>query len=936
MVKEWTPTPEQQEVIDLDSGQHLVLAPPGTGKTEILALRLLKAIESGIEQEKIACLTFTNRAAKQMIDRAKEKKIGENKAFIGNIHSFCSKFLRKHDIIPQISSLLDEEDVDQLIEELMKELVYEEVRSDANGNDYIETVDNRPEIGKRDHGYVTDKMNTEELLKYNSYLKQRACGFDEAICEVIDFQFGHYYCYSEEESKKYNLRQFELDERALELEKIHTQRAQELCEKYEAIKTESDFMDFDDLLILTCDYLNKNPLSSGNLKQWIQLDEAQDINPLQWAIINQISNKENSHRVFFGDREQAIFSFMGSSLKNLERIEKDCRSHYFSINHRSPQYLLDLYVKYAEDVLGIHWPKKPVARQTQEKPVDALQFVHFETVYKQEHRYAKVEVDYANQFVEADSIVRSIYQSRKDGGNCAILLHTNKQADLYGNTFKHFYPDLAIFKISGRDLFSLRITKDLMAVLAVIVDDRNKVAWIRNLAVFGGETLKASRPIINQLFDSGINPIDFVRKEEFKESYLDDFLDIYTNERVVVFDTETTGLNEDRQDDIIQIAAREVINGKLGKTFDAYIDTDLDFSEAQEVHHISKETLENDGIDRKVALQDFLNFVGNDALIAHNLRFDYKVLNDNLLQAELPPIPKKITCYYDSMEIVKRLRTRLPRYKLECLLNEFNLEGENTHNAIDDVDATVSLIQHCASQIKSSKSSRMEWRGDTGTVKLIDKFRERFLPLYEALEGKFSDEMALVDILDMITFYIDDRINPQSRKYEEEHVEELDKLRFHMNKSSNGKPIFGIAEKIMQDNIHEYMKYKEADLFLEDENRITIATVYKAKGLEFDTVYIPLCHDENYPFIYSQNKEISHEQEAATLEEARLLYVAMTRAKKRLVISYADHFFRFQKRPSRFLNNIVHMFDNITIKATERFKVITPSVDQSSRGSNIE
>ena len=125
MGKEWTPTPEQQEVIDLDSGQHLVLAPPGTGKTEILALRLLKAIESGIEQEKIACLTFTNRAAKQMIDRAKEKKIGENKAFIGNIHSFCSKFLRKHDIIPQISSLLDEEDTIELIRDLMSELVKE-------------------------------------------------------------------------------------------------------------------------------------------------------------------------------------------------------------------------------------------------------------------------------------------------------------------------------------------------------------------------------------------------------------------------------------------------------------------------------------------------------------------------------------------------------------------------------------------------------------------------------------------------------------------------------------------------------------------------------------------------------------------------------------------------------------------------------------------
>ena len=81
-----------------------------------------------------------------------------------------------------------------------------------------------------------------------------------------------------------------------------------------------------------------------------------------------------------------------------------------------------------------------------------------------------------------------------------------------------------------------------MGVLTAITDDRNKVAWIRNLAVFGGETLKASRPIINELFDSGVNPKDFLRKEPFNESCLDDFYSIYKNERVIVFDTETTEL----------------------------------------------------------------------------------------------------------------------------------------------------------------------------------------------------------------------------------------------------------------------------------------------------------------------------------------------------------------------------------------------------------
>ena len=88
-----TLSPEQQKIVDLESGQHLVLAPPGTGKTELLVHRIEKAINN-FPQDEIACLTFTNRAAKNMVDRIK-REIGENDVFIGNIHSFC-KFRFKY------------------------------------------------------------------------------------------------------------------------------------------------------------------------------------------------------------------------------------------------------------------------------------------------------------------------------------------------------------------------------------------------------------------------------------------------------------------------------------------------------------------------------------------------------------------------------------------------------------------------------------------------------------------------------------------------------------------------------------------------------------------------------------------------------------------------------------------------------------------------
>ncbi|WP_235922652.1 UvrD-helicase domain-containing protein, partial [Flavobacterium celericrescens] len=62
---------QQQNIINITQGKHIVLAPPGTGKTEILTQRLLKALENGVDEDNIVNLTFTNRAAREMNNRVK-------------------------------------------------------------------------------------------------------------------------------------------------------------------------------------------------------------------------------------------------------------------------------------------------------------------------------------------------------------------------------------------------------------------------------------------------------------------------------------------------------------------------------------------------------------------------------------------------------------------------------------------------------------------------------------------------------------------------------------------------------------------------------------------------------------------------------------------------------------------------------------------------
>ena len=157
-------TEEQRKIVDLNNGQHLVLAPPGTGKTELLVQRLSNAVKSGVDQREMICLTFTNRAAKNMLDRVKDE-VGEHNIFIGNIHSYCNTFLRKNNIIPQSTALLDEEDVELLFKELIAEQAI-------------------------DGCYVTDTYNskdrhirTTELLSYNTFLKQKSLHFSNYILQ---------------------------------------------------------------------------------------------------------------------------------------------------------------------------------------------------------------------------------------------------------------------------------------------------------------------------------------------------------------------------------------------------------------------------------------------------------------------------------------------------------------------------------------------------------------------------------------------------------------------------------------------------------------------------------------------------------------------------------------------------------------------------------
>ncbi len=870
----FTPTEEQLKVVNLDKNQHLVLAPPGTGKTELLAQRLSNAVKKGIDQKTMICLTFTNRAAKNMNDRV-NNEIGEHDIFIGNIHSYCQSFLRKNNLIPDSTSLMDDEDVKLLFVELLK-------KESINTEDFKEHI---------------------KLLKFNTYLKQEKLNFPKSLMNCPD---PKYELYSELITLNPSKKEIESINilKALGLKSIEDiktklkenfQKIIEVCNNYEQIKKETNLIDFDDLLTLTYNYFLKKVVNVNDkpIYEWLQIDEVQDLNPLQWAIVNKISNRQKSHRVFFGDYEQAIFSFMGAKIEILDKVREESIVHELQRNFRSPQYLLDLYNKYAIALLNPKWQNKPKSINNFKREQNSLSFREI----KIPHKFQKKrgwgnfeEIVYSsNPNEEIDWIIeKKLPKEPKD--STAILVHLNRSADLIAHKFDT--KGMKYFKISGFDLFSRKVIKDLMAFLKIIIDNIDRNSWIRNFHLYGKiKTLKDSRVFINQLFNHGFRPLDFIEKTDYQESYLDDFLDYFNNKRIIVFDTETTGLDTEN-DDIIQIAAIEIIKGKIGKSFEVFINTSKDLSASEKIHKISKSYLNDNAIDKMVALQSFIDFIGDDILIAHNLRYDLEILNSNLSRQGLQSLSSKIKLY-DSIEIAKRLYTNLPSYKLEYLLNELNIEGKNSHNALDDVKATVNLITHTIKKIDESKLARANFIADHKTI--LNNFKQNFSPLYEALSNDFSKELPISEVVSMIISYMQDHMNYIIKP---NIYNEIDKLTKHMN----SKCILDEVLISINKYIPEYVKYKESDLVLGNE-KIMISTIHKAKGLEFENVIIPACTDDNYPSYFAKK-----EGEEAIIENARLLYVAMTRAKKRLLItSSTSNEKGYSTRPSRFLNPIMPM-----------------------------
>jgi len=185
-----------------------------------------------------------------------------------------------------------------------------------------------------------------------------------------------------------------------------------------------------------------------------------------------------------------------------------------------------------------------------------------------------------------------------------------------------------------------------------------------------------------------IRGVDTCRKD--RES-LQKYAAIAAEGRVVVFDTETTGIG--KCDQIIEIAAIEYVRGKQTRRYSRYVrPTCAVCPAATAVNHLTNSFLEKNGISPTQALDEFFAFLGSDALlVAHNLKFDLRMLRNECTvfgySADLQGVS-----FCDTLALSRHLVPGLPCYRLSHLIDVLGLEGENSHEAESDAIACATLF----------------------------------------------------------------------------------------------------------------------------------------------------------------------------------------------------------------------------------------------------
>ncbi len=291
---------QQYAAVTSPPGQALVLAGAGSGKTRTLTYRVAYLLANAVAAQNILLLTFTNKAAREMLERVDALLPGQTGGlWSGTFHSICNRILRRHATLAGLTTgftILDAEDSKSLMSKIVKE----------SG------------VGKRVENATGEKFPKAPVIQgILSYATNTKKSLEDVIREKYspdpDFIHG-----------------------------VH-----EIAKLYEKKKRTANSLDFDDMLVRTLELFDEHPHVLAEYQyqfQFILVDEYQDTNPIQSDVINALAGQHGNVMVV-GDDAQSIYSWRGADFRNIisfpERFP-DAQVYKIETNYRSTPEILHL------------------------------------------------------------------------------------------------------------------------------------------------------------------------------------------------------------------------------------------------------------------------------------------------------------------------------------------------------------------------------------------------------------------------------------------------------------------------------------------------------------------------------------------------------------------------------------------------------------------
>lgn len=413
----------QRQAVVANDGPVLVVAGPGSGKTRVLTYRIAWLLaEDKAKADEILALTFTNKAAREMKERI-QRVAGESasRLWAGTFHSIFARILRTeaaHIGYPTNFTVYDTDDTKSLLSTIIKEMNLPREQYNVNGV--------RARISWAKSKLITPKLYVEdEELRREDKQKQQL------------------YIY-------------------------------EIYARYTARCKMAGAMDFDDLLYRTYELLQtKHPETKEyflaekyrNRFKYILVDEFQDTNTLQYAIIRKLVNPENHNIYVVGDDAQSIYGFRGATIQNILDFEQDYKPFGIKTvklvqNYRSTTPI----VQAANRVIAFN--RQQIQKQIRSEKGEGQKIRILRTMTDEEEARRVV-----------DAILEQKNRDHFQNKDIAILYRTNAQSRSFEENLLRYDIKYKIF--GGVSFYQRKEVKDLIAYLRVAVNPKDDEALKR-------------------------------------------------------------------------------------------------------------------------------------------------------------------------------------------------------------------------------------------------------------------------------------------------------------------------------------------------------------------------------------------------------------------------------------------------------------------------